>query len=486
MNGTFNPAGTIDIRGGSVTFTSPNVSISGPLVVSSGTVSFNTQTTNINPSSIGLSGTGTITGSDVITTAGLFTWNSGTVGMATSSETINANGGMSISGNRDSFLGGTINNNGIATWTGGSIIGPVVYQATAFNNNVGSNFNIECDQEWGGFSSTYPQPDQFNNYGTLTKSVTTGTTYITAEFNNSGMVNVQTGTLALNGGGNQTGSFSVGSGATLGFGGGGNFQSGSGVTGAGILAVTGGTLAMNTVNAYTGGTTVNGGALIEGVAGALPSGKVTITGGKLILDAGTGISQITSLAMSGTGVFDISNNEIIINYGSGPDPISSVAALIASGYARGAWNGPGIISSTAANTPGYGVGYADSADPGNPADLPSGTIEVKYTLLGDADLNGTVNGIDFGILAANFNKGITGWDEGDFDYNNIVNGIDFGDLAANYNKGVAGAAGAPAWTDSALLQFAAVNGLLADVPEPATASILAFAGAGLLRRRRRK
>ena len=62
-------------------------------------------------------------------------------------------------------------------------------------------------------------------------------------------------------------------------------------------------------------------------------------------------------------------------------------------------------------------------------------IEIKYVLNGDTDLNGIVNGIDFGTLAANFNKGYSAWDQGDFEYQGFVNGIDFGDLAQNFNKG---------------------------------------------------
>jgi hypothetical protein len=84
------------------------------------------------------------------------------------------------------------------------------------------------------------------------------------------------------------------------------------------------------------------------------------------------------------------------------------------------------------------LGYADSADAGNPANLSSGTIEMKYTLLGDANLDGVVNAVDFGILAANFNKGVTGWDKGDFNYDNVVSAVDFGELAANFNKGATG------------------------------------------------
>jgi hypothetical protein len=197
--------------------------------------------------------------------------------------------------------------------------------------------------------------------------------------------------------------------------------------------------------------------------------------------------NVGGLAVVGTGQFDLANSHLIINYGSNPDPISSIAALVASGYANGAWNGPGVNSSTAQSTPGYGLGYADSADPGNPASLSSGTIEIAYTLLGDADLNGIVNGVDFGILAANFNKSVSRWDQGDFNYDNIVNGIDFADLAANFNKGASGAdVGPSALSDPAIVAFAEANGLMADVPEPAAAGILVAPTVALFTKRRRK
>jgi phosphatidylinositol-3-phosphatase len=267
------------------------------------------------------------------------------------------------------------------------------------------------------------------------------------------------------------------------------------INGSGSIAGTGsltklgsGTLTLSTVNAYAGGTIVNAGALVVGANGALPDGSVNITGGTLQLGVSTGLAQITSLSVSGNGTFDVNNNHVIINYGAGRDPIASIAALLATGYAGGNWNGAGgIVSTAAAANAGYGLGYADSADPGNPANLASGTIEIAYTLLGDANLDGVVNGIDFGILAANFNKGVTGWDDGDFNYDNVVNGIDFGELAANFNKGASGASiNEPAWDDPAILAFAAANGLLAYVPEPSSVALLAIGGVVVLRRKRRR
>jgi autotransporter-associated beta strand protein len=240
-------------------------------------------------------------------------------------------------------------------------------------------------------------------------------------------------------------------------------------------------LTLNSANTYTGGTSVSAGTLIANVPGALPSGPVTITGGMLQLGTSVGGTVINNLAITGSGTFDLNNNHIIINYNGAADPISSVIALLQSGFNGGAWNGPGIDSSAAAaNSGSYGLGYADSADPGNPAGLASRTIEVAYALLGDVNLDGTVNGVDFGVLAANFNQGVSRWDQGDFNYDNAVNGVDFGFLAANFNRGASGAA------DFAALQaFAAANGLLADVPEPTTATILILGSAGILARRRR-
>jgi alpha-L-arabinofuranosidase len=206
---------------------------------------------------------------------------------------------------------------------------------------------------------------------------------------------------------------------------------------------------------FTGGSITNNASLqIAGtdvVVQLLGSGALTVgsTGNPatLQLSSGGGASTVGSLAVSGGSSINLTNNRLTINYAGAADPISSIAALITSGFNGGAWNGSGINSSTAAvNSVSYGLGYADSADPGNPAGLASHSIAIAYTLLGDADLNGVVNGIDFGILAANFNKSVTGWDQGDFNYDGIVNGIDFSLMSANFNK--AASTGSAATTSS--------------------------------------
>jgi autotransporter-associated beta strand protein len=249
-------------------------------------------------------------------------------------------------------------------------------------------------------------------------------------------------------------------------------------TGAGVLVLSGENSA--------GEMNVTQGTLVAASANAIPaSGGIVIgTGGNAQLAPNIGAVTTRFISVLGTSKLDITNNHIFIDYSGAGDPIASIAEDLATGFNGGAWNGPGIMTSSLA--PGYGIGYADSADPGNPAGISSGLIEIKYTLLGDVDLNGAVNGVDFGIVASNFNKNVTGWDTGDFNYDGIVNGVDFADLAANFNKGASGAAAGASASDWAELeQFAAANGLLADVPEPGCGAIFITIATGLIARRRR-
>ncbi len=168
---------------------------------------------------------------------------------------------------------------------------------------------------------------------------------------------------------------------------------------------------------------------------SLASGATATLGGPVL--------EVDSLSNSGT--INLLNNKMLINYGSGPDPIASIAAWIKNGFYNLA--GPQIISTDitaddAASGLSYGIGYADSADPGNPANLPSGTIEVMFTLLGDANLDGIVNSEDFTPFSANLGKSGASWDQGDFNYDGTVNSEDFTPFSANLGKTATLAGGA--------------------------------------------
>jgi autotransporter-associated beta strand protein len=262
-----------------------------------------------------------------------------------------------------------------------------------------------------------------------------------------------------------------------------------GIAGNGTLTKSGSaTLTLSTVNSYTGATAVSDGDLIVGVPGALPENTgLSISGSgrvQLASDVGTlTLSGLTISAATGAAL-DIGNNTVILNYGA-TDPKATILQYVVSGYDAGTWDGPGINSSAAGT--GHAVGFADGAD-GIVAGLVSGQIELKYTIYGDANLDGVVNSLDFGTLAANFGKSVAnGWEQGDFNYDGVVNSVDFGMLAANFGKSDGAASvvlSSAQW--ASLDAFAAGNGLLADVPEPNSLVALNFALLGLLARRRRR
>ena len=279
------------------------------------------------------------------------------------------------------------------------------------------------------------------------------------------------------------------------------------INGSGSLTKSGtGTLTLGTADGYTGGTFVTAGKLIIDPTGstssALPKGTLSISGSGVVQLA-SGVTQgsqssnvpvsaptsnvvLTSLSIGNSATLDITNNHIIVDY-SGTDPISSIAALITSGFNNGAWTGTGITSTTAQSNAGsYGIGYADAADSGNPAGLSAGQIEIMYTLLGDANLDGKVNGADFTLMAANFNDSVAhGWDKGDFNYDGAVNGTDFVLMSNDFNR-YATQSAVDEQDLAALDSFAASNGIsLVSVPEPVSGAIFTLAAIGALSRRRR-
>src|SRR5205085_803436 len=94
---------------------------------------------------------------------------------------------------------------------------------------------------------------------------------------------------------------------------------------------------------------------------------------------------------------------------------------------------------------------------------------VRYTLMGDSDLSGTVDLTDFTFLASNF--GATsgqGWIDGDYDYNGAVDLTDFTYLASDFNFTV---------------PSGAVASLGTSIPEPASVAMVAVF-MGIVSRRR--
>ena len=117
-------------------------------------------------------------------------------GTINGSGTVQANGGMALSGALKTLQSHTVNNAGAASWTAGDFNtgsgGTFTNQATGtFDTNFDGSFSYNL----GGAQS------QFNNAGTFTKSGGSGSTVFTSLFNNTGTVNGNSGALSLSGGG---------------------------------------------------------------------------------------------------------------------------------------------------------------------------------------------------------------------------------------------------------------------------------------------
>jgi autotransporter-associated beta strand protein len=275
----------------------------------------------------------------------------------------------------------------------------------------------------------------------------------------------------------------------------GNINVGGAISGGFSVTVLGGhTVTLSSANSYSGGTTVTAGTLVAGVHGALPAASnVSITAGTLQLATNTGSETLSGLSIAAGGSFDLTNNHIILTYANGTQAATdaTIRGYLQNGYDGGAWIGtsgaaPGGGIDSSVVSAHYGIGYADGAD-GIVVGLSSGQIEIKYTLLGDADLDGVVTGSDFTALVGNLGKSVTAWDKGDFFYSGTVTGSDFTALVGNLGKSASGAdVVIPAADYAAIDAFAAANGLMADVPEPASVGLIVLACLGSLGRRARR
>jgi hypothetical protein len=240
-------------------------------------------------------------------------------------------------------------------YIGGGGTGTFIQSGGSNNNNNGTlevgdgpGSSGIYDLSGGAITSSAEIISDDSGAGTFIQSGgmnTAGTLYIgtTSIYSLSG-----TGSLTV------TGSVYVGGSGTLSVSGGQMTVAGLLEVDSGSLSVTGGTVsAGNTVNfatitvtgstanlgAVTGTGTLNVGEAASVTASGLQQSSITINPtGLLTLKGGTA-SSVNSLNIIGSGQLDITNTQLFINYGNGPDPITSIAAYISSGYNGGAWNG---------------------------------------------------------------------------------------------------------------------------------------------------
>ena len=229
-----------------------------------------------------------------------------------------------------------------------------------------------------------------------------------------------------------------------------------------------GTWTLSGTNSYTGTTTVSNGTLAVGsIASIAPASVVTVGGGattavyKLGFAPAAGAAVMALPTIAANGKFDVGTGRAVLTGTS----VTAVQALVNAGIAGGS----GIFTSSA--DAAHNVGYGD---------VGAGGVSVRYTLLGDANLDGSVDFNDFLVLQNNFNQpGV--FSQGDFNYSGSVDFNDFLVLQNNFNQSVTGVPVTVTRQQvAALTAFAEANA----VPEPATLAVVGL-GALLLGRRRR-
>jgi autotransporter-associated beta strand protein len=247
--------------------------------------------------------------------------------------------------------------------------------------------------------------------------------------------------------------------------------------------------------------TVNNGASLDAASRQTVKALTLNAGGSAtvsaeVLTVGDNTSA-TPLTVATGGKVDVMGNGMIVDVAPGGESaaLASVRSLVASAATGGTYAGNGITSSTAAaSTTSDDVGYALASDVlgpsggdfmGSAADASS--VLVRYTLGGDATLNGTVDFNDLARLAQNYNvtDGQRLWSQGDFTHDGNVDFNDLARMAQNYNTSL------PTAADIAVLGAGAafaedVARAFAQVPEPGAIGLLGLAACGLAGRRRRR
>jgi hypothetical protein len=199
--------------------------------------------------------------------------------------------------------------------------------------------------------------------------------------------------------------------------------------------------------------------------------SITFSGGKVRIAAGTGaVIGVRSLS-SGVNM-DLGDGALVYDY-DGTSPEMLVRDWLV---------GSQLYSSS--SDAQHRIGYAEAAElypslpttfAGEPLDAT--TILIRFTLAGDANLDGTVDAVDLGNLALHWNSVATHWFDGDFTYDGRIDVADLKLLAINFTSPADGPS-----LETLLVSF----GLPVDaMPEPAMALPLAC-GYVLLRRSRRR
>jgi hypothetical protein len=163
------------------------------------------------------------------------------------------------------------------------------------------------------------------------------------------------------------------------------------------------------------------------------------------------------------GHIDLGDSDMIVRNGD----LAQLRDLVRAWWNSGARDGFGLGTSAAASlfttlavrTSDLGNGFPEFlAFDG--IDVAAADVVVKYTYLGDTDLNGLIDASDLNAVLNGMTNGLTGWEHGDTNYDGVVDGLDW---------------------ENVLLAHAGQGGVLSggfapagSIPEPTVAMLLAL------------
>ncbi len=278
---TLSGAGTVKVTGGAVNNMAGTTMNAGMLNLTGGTINFSTGG-GITLSTVIHSG-GTLTGSDIVTVNGTYTWSGGT---QSGSGRTNTNGGLTLSGSGSkSLLTRMLSNPATATVSDAGAL--FISTGGVFENDGTFDLQSNAPITAGGGTRT------FNNNGTFTKSGGGGLSTIDPTFNNFGTVNASSGEILLTGGGECIGAcdgtFNVS--GKLNFGGGTfTLSPSASVVGAGSVEFSGAAIVNVPANYNVMGNTIISGSGKANFTGPVLMGSLTQTGGELAAASSVAIS----------------------------------------------------------------------------------------------------------------------------------------------------------------------------------------------------
>ncbi len=504
-NTTGNTTNTgLDIESGSVQFSSsggPFTHTVGNAILSGGTLTLSqhnlTATTSLE-----------VDGSaHLIVASGSTLTGSGTIsgGLAVSGGTVNTNGNLNISGQftygNASALniasGNTFNlSGGAGSFTAAYFLSNAATMAITNGGSLSSSDAVNVGDEASGTLVVDGAGSQISNAKLALWGFAAGQATIT--FSNGGVGSFTGGLQIGTGVGGAVAHVSLLSGGQLSCS---TLVVGGGNSTVGSVNINGGTLiATDSVNMGKGATIslIDGGLSFLGPSTSLDpdttlsymggtlnmgTGQTLVVAGQINLSSGGNKRlKIGALTITGSGQIDLSDNRLIVDYGNpGPSPLATIRSYLVEGRNGGSWTGTGVTSSTAASVAADGtnfhktaLGYGEASvvlGPGGGSfageTVDGSAVLVRYTLLGDTNLDGQVNSLDFTAMAAHFGQTGGQWTDGDYNYDGTINALDFNALATNFGVSIA----SPTLALDTL------------VPEPsALAAMLLVAGCSLRRR----